>query len=407
MDSAGDGRRQGRLDAPPGIPEAVPTSGQIAILHLITELDTGGAQIALQRLLAGLDRARYSPAVACFYNGDSAVAQHIRALGVSVTDLGMTAKWRLDAFVRLYRLLQQQRPTILHTWMFHANVPGRVLGRLTGVPIVISSERTMGQEGGWRRWLNRITGPLPDRVACVSESVADFAARTIGIPPAKLVVIPNGIPLEDFQPGDRSRARVDLGIPLHAVVVGTVGRLRPVKGTSHLLEAWSRLASDHPNAILLLVGGGPQQAALERMSRRLGISEHVRFLGNRADVPALLRGMDVFVLPSLWEGMPNAALEAMAVGLPVVATAVGGTPEVVVDRVTGLLVPPGDPDALAESIARLLYDPDLRYKMGRAGRERVVNHFSVERTVERTTRLYELLLMEKGFLESRKVAPDD
>jgi sugar transferase (PEP-CTERM/EpsH1 system associated) len=379
----------------------------VRVLHLITELNIGGAEKVLSHLLSRLDRDRFAPAVACLYGGDGPVADEIRSLGIPVTDLGMTAKWRLDAFVRLYRLLHRQRPTILHTWMFHANVPGRVLGRLAGVPIVISSERTMGQEGGVRRWLNRITGPLPDRVACVSESVAEFAAQTIGIPPAKLAVIPNGIPLEDFQPGDRSSARVDLGIPLRVIVAGTVGRLQPVKGTSYLLEAWSRLASDYPDAILLLVGGGPQQAALEKKGRRLGISERVRFLGNRADVPDLLRGMDVFVLPSLWEGMPNAALEAMAVGLPVVATAVGGTSEVVVDGVTGLLVPPSDPDALAQSIARLLCDPDLRYKMGQAGRERVVNHFSVERTVEQTARLYEQLLVEKGILEFGKVSPDD
>jgi len=379
----------------------------VRVLHLITELNIGGAEKVLSRLLSRLDRDRFALAVACLYGRDGLVADDIRSLGISITDLGMTAKWRLDAFVRLYRLLHRQRPTILHTWMFHANVPGRVLGRLAGVPIVISSERTMGQEGGLRCWLNRVTAPLPDRVACVSESVAEFAAQTIGIPPAKLVVIPNGIPLEDFQPGDRSRARVDLGIPLRVVVAGTVGRLQPVKGTRHLLEAWSRLVSGHPDAILLLVGGGSQQAALERMSRHLGISEHVRFLGDRVDVPDLLRGMDIFVLPSLWEGMPNAALEAMAVGLPVVATAIGGTPEVVVDGVTGLLIPPGDPDALAQSIAHLLCDPDLRCRMGQAGRERVVNHFSVGRMVEQTTRLYERLLVEKGILEFGKVSPDD
>jgi sugar transferase (PEP-CTERM/EpsH1 system associated) len=371
---------------------------RVAVFQLITELDIGGAQFALLRLLAGLDRDRFAPAVACLYNGDGAVAQRIRALGVPVTDLGMTARWRWDAFGRLYRLLCHARPTILHTWMFHANIPGRVLGRLAGVPIVISSERTMGQEGRLRCWFNRITSPLPDRVACVSESVAEFAAQTIGIPPAQLAVIPNGIPLEDFHPAGRSKARADLGIPLRAVVVGTVGRLQPVKGTSYLLEAWALLASDHPDAILLLVGGGPQQAALERMSRRLGISERVRFLGDRADVPDLLRGMDVFALPSIWEGMPNAALEAMAVGLPVVATAVGGTAEVVVDGVTGLLVPPGNSDALAQSITCLLCDPALRHKMGQAGRERVVKHFSVGRMVEQTERLYEQLLVEKGIL---------
>ncbi|MBN1581059.1 MAG: glycosyltransferase, partial [Anaerolineae bacterium] len=112
-----------------------------AVFHLITELDVGGAQLALLRLLAGLDRERFAPTVACFYNGDALVAQRIRALGIPVTDLGMTARWRWDAFGRLYRLLRDERPAIVHTWMFHANLPGRVLGRLAGAPIVITSRR--------------------------------------------------------------------------------------------------------------------------------------------------------------------------------------------------------------------------------------------------------------------------
>jgi len=363
-----------------------------SVLYLITELDVGGAQTALLRLLAGLDRDHFSPTVACLYNGDATVARQIRALGIPVTDLGMTARWRWDAFWRLYRLLRRERPTILHTWMFHANVPGRVLGRLAGVPIIISSERTMGQERRWRYWLNRITDPLTDRVVCVSQRVADFAARTIGISRAKLVVIPNGIPLENFEPGDRSRARTDLGISPTACVVGTVGRLQPVKGTSYLLEAFAHLAPGYAEAILLLVGDGPQRTQLEEMAQRLGVSERVHFLGNRSDVCRLLQAMDVFVLASIWEGMPNAALEAMAVGLPVVATAVGGTPEAVADGETGLLVPSRDPDALAQAIARLLRDPELWRKMGQAGRRRVEQHFSVEQMVRRTESLYEELL---------------
>ncbi len=369
----------------------------VPILHLITELSTGGAQKALARLLACMDQQRFDSAVVCLYNGDKAVAQEIRALNIPVTDLGMSAKWRLDALWRLYRLLRRERPVILHTWMFHANIPGRVLGRLAGVPIIISSERTMGQEGPIRRWLNRTTAPLTDRVVCVSKSVADFAARVIGIPPAKLVVIPNGIPLGDFRPGDQAKARATLEMPPSALVVGAVGRLQPVKGIHYLLEAFARLASDHPEAILLLVGDGPQRAQLERLARHVGGSERVCFLGSRSDVPRLLQAMDIFVLPSIWEGMPNAALEAMAAGLPTVATAVGGTPEVVVDGVTGLLAPPCNPDALAQAIARLLRNPDLRRKMGQAGQERVEQHFSIKETVRRTETLYEALLREKGY----------
>jgi sugar transferase (PEP-CTERM/EpsH1 system associated) len=368
------------------------TSERVNVCYFITELDVGGAQTALLRLLAGLDRDRFLPTVVCLYNGDATIAQQIHALGIPVTDLGMAAKWRWDAFWRLYRLLRRDRPTILHTWMFHANIPGRVLGRLAGVPIVISSERTIGQERRWRYWLNRATAPLADRVICVAGGVADFAAQTIGISPDKLVVIHNGIPLGGFQPGDRIAARASLGISPSACVVGTVGRLHPVKGTSYLLQAFADLAPGHAEAILLLVGDGPQRAQLEGLARCLENPERVQFLGNRSDVPRLLQAMDVFVLASVWEGMPNVALEAMAVGLPVVATGVGGTPEAVVDGETGLLVPPRDPGGLARAITRLLRDPELRRKMGQAGRRWVEQHFSVERMVRQTERLYEELL---------------
>ena len=363
----------------------------IPILHLITELDIGGAQKALARLLAHIDRRRFAPAVVCLYNGDKAVAREIRALGIPVTDLGMTAKWRFDALWRLYRLLRREHPVILHTWMFHANIPGRVLGHLAGVPIVISSERTMGQESRFRYALNRLTHPLADRVVCVSQRVADFAAGVIGIPPQKLVVVPNGIPVEEFQMDNKAETRAALGISVTSLVIGTVGRLHPVKGTRHLIEAFAQCRTSC-QLVLLVIGDGPQRAQLESLAQRLGIADRVYFLGNRTDVPRLLQAMDVFVLPSEWEGMPNAALEAMATGLPVVATAVGGTPEVVVDGVTGLLVPPRNSEALAQAIAQLLADPELRRRMGQAGRERVEQLFSVEQMVRKTEALYEELL---------------
>lgn len=363
------------------------------VLHLITELSTGGAQRALARLLSHLDCQRFVASVACLYNGDEAVAREIRSMGIPVTDLGMTAKYRWDAFWRLYRLLQGERPTILHTWMFHPNIPGRVLGRLAGVPIIINSERTMGQERGWRYALNRLTHPLADRITCVSEQVADFVVQRIGVPREKTVVIPNGVESEEFDDLPTSeKARSALNLPPDKALVGTVTRLNEVKRVDVLLEASARLERTHT----VIVGDGPERRGQEAMAHRLGLAARVHFVGQQLDVRPWLAALDVFALSSDWEGMSNALLEAMAAGLPVVATAVGGTPEVVVDGVTGILVPPRDPDALAEAILRLLRDPDLRRSMGQAARARIEQHFSIEETVRRTEELYTTLLEQKG-----------
>jgi len=378
---------------------------KIKVTHLITELSTGGAQSALLRLLSHLDRTRFAPSVVCLYNGDGAVAEQIRELGITVTELGMTNKARLDAFARFYRLLRQERPLILHSWMFHANIPGRVFGRLARVPIIISSERTMGQEGQTRRRLNRLTAPLADRVICVSERVAEFAAHDIGISSQKLVVVPNGIDLARFSHlPSQAQARAAFNLPLEGplrqaqgTIVGAIGRPRPVKGYNFLLDAWAQVARAQPNAHLLFVGDGPDQPALKAQAKQLGLDECVTFLGDQLNIPHLLPALDILALPSLHEGMPNVALEAMAASLPVVGTAVGGTPEVVIDGESGLLVPCGEPQALADALRLLLQEPDLRHRMGQAGQKRIARHFSIDETVRKTEQLYEQLLMDKGY----------
>lgn len=364
------------------------------VFYLITELNVGGAERALARLLAGLDadpgdRGRFEPVVACLYGSQSSVAASIRALGIPVVDLEMTHKWRLDSLVRLYRLLRDERPDILHTRLFHANLTGRVLGRLAGVPVVISGERTMGMESRWRYLLNRLTLFLADRVVCVSEQVAAFCARRIGLAPDKTVVIPNGV---DFpEPSDlltQQIARESLGLPVDGVLIGTVARLDPVKRLDVLLSALALLEDAHA----LVVGYGPEEQRLRAMAEGLGLGARVRFVGYQEDVWPWLAACDVFALSSDWEGMPNAVLEAMGAGLPVVATAAGGTPDVVVDGETGLLVPPGDPAALAAALGRLIQDSELRRTMGAAGWRRARACFSVQQMVERTQALYVELL---------------
>jgi sugar transferase (PEP-CTERM/EpsH1 system associated) len=371
----------------------------IPIFHLITELDIGGAQNALLRLLAGLDRDRFSPTVACLYNGDRVVAQEIRRLGVPVADLGMTAKWRLDAFWRLYSLLRRQRPTILHTWMFHADLLGRVLGRLAGVPIIITSRRNENIGGALRERLNRWTAHLSDRVIAVCELVRQAEIKRTRVSPEHVVTIYNGVDVEQFSAVNvqaAARVRHIFDVPIDVLLVGSVGRLHPQKDFATLLAAITQVRKHIPTVRLLLVGDGELRDELESQARSLGLSEIVTFVGSRTDVPQILAAVDVFTLSSLWEGMSNAVLEAMAAELPVVATAVGGTPEVVVDGVTGLLVPPHDPTSLARALTTLLREPALRRKMGQAGRERVQEQFSVERMVCRTEALYTEVLRENS-----------
>jgi glycosyltransferase involved in cell wall biosynthesis len=214
------------------------------------------------------------------------------------------------------------------------------------------------------------------------------------LPADKLVLIYNGVELPEKPLTSPQEARVALNLPPDGLVIGTVSRLDPVKGVAFLVHAFSKVDRAH----LVVIGDGPERAALESLAGGLGVAGRVHWVGHRRNVPHLLPAFDLFVQPSLHEGLPNTILEAMAAGLPVVATAVGGTPEVVVDGVTGLLVPPRDPDALAQAIVRLLYTPDLRCRMGQAGRERVAQYFTVERMVEQTERLYERLLVEKGVI---------
>lgn len=362
------------------------------ICTLITELRIGGAQNVLYDTVTGLPSDHYRHLVVCLFGADQ-TAERLRAAGFQVVDLHMRSKLDVGVVWRLGRVLRDFDPHLLHSHMFHANLLARIVGRLTGVPRIVCTEHTMGQEGSVRRLLNRLTAPLADRITAVSEQVGTFAREGIGIPSDQVVVIPNGIDIDRCRSAlSPDQARAKLGLPPDQPVVGTVGTLRPVKGTDVLLRAFARLQESGPEAHLLVVGDGPEWDTLQALADELGIRDAITFTGNRSDIADLLAAMDLFVLSSHWEGLPIAALEAMAAGLPVVATAVGGTPGVVLDGKTGLLVPPSDPPALAGALQQLLSDPQQARTMGQAGRRRVEEQYTQQRMVERMEALYQELL---------------
>ena len=380
------GRRENRRrDVRSGIP----------VTHLITELDAGGAQTALARLLENMDRTRFTPSVICLYNGDKIAAERIRDLGVPVFDLGMKSVWSWNAVPRLYRILRRKRPRILHSWLFHADVLGRMVGRMARVPAIVSSRRSIVIGGRHRELIKRWTRTLDHKVIAACEAARRAEIENTRADPDKVVTIYGGLQPEEFDHVASDGVRREMGIPAEAAVVGTVGRLHPLKGHEHLLTALGQLRPDAPDVRALIVGSGELAGPLQRQAEEAGLRDRVIFCGQRADVRELLAALDVFVLPSLSEGLPNALLEAMASTLPVVATAVGGILELVVDGVTGRLVPPADAAAIARALREILAQPSRAQAMASAARQRVEERFSVDTTVRNVLAVYDELLRDR------------
>jgi len=371
----------------------------VNVLLLVTELNVGGAERVVAQLASGLSRDRYRVSVACLYD-PGPVADEIRSAGIPVFDLAMRGKWDVTVTGRFHRLLRHQRVDVLHSHLIHANLIAPFSGRLAGVPVVITTRHNVHIGPVWREWLNWCAKNGRDVAIAISEEVRATEVERSGAPPSSVVVIPNGISVDRFAAPDQAavtKLRRTWGVGADGFVIGTLARFHEQKGHRYLLDAQRIMLDRAPHTKLLLVGEGVLFESVRERASHLGIADSVILPGVRHEVPEILALLDLFVLPSLWEGLPISILEAMAAGKPVVATRVGGVPEVVVDGETGLLVPPRDPEALAGAIARLLRDPQLRHRMGQAGQERVREHFSVEQMVRRTETLYEELLEEKGY----------
>jgi len=351
------------------------------ILYLTTELDPGGAEKALYELVRRLDRRRFTPEVSCLA-GRGVVGRWLKADRVPVHYLAAgPATWPL-ALLRLHRLMRRGRFDLVHTFLFHANVFGRVAARLAGVRRVVSSVR-VEEPRGHHQALNALTWRLADRIVCVSQSTAEFFAARAHAHPTRLAVIPNGVDTTRFAPG-----RPSAGVPL----VLSVGRLDRQKGYDVLIEAVRRCKDAGTPMRVAIAGDGPDRAALQKQISSRGLTGTVELLGRRDDVPDLLASAHLFVSASRWEGMPNAVLEAMAAGLPVGATAAGGTRELVVHGATGILAPPGNAESLAQAMALVLGDAALGRRMGALARERVEQHFTWEHTAQQHEALYRELL---------------
>jgi L-malate glycosyltransferase len=295
---------------------------------------------------------------------------------------------------RLYRVLRDLRPHIVQTHNWGTLLEGVVAAKLAGVPIVVHAEHGTIQ-GGWGRLvIQRFLWRAVHKVLCVSQAHRQRLAETVQFPYDRLTLILNGVDVQAFtpRPADKDTIRAEMGLELDPIYIGTVGNLRPVKNQVLLLQAAQQVCARYHNVRVVIIGEGPLRGQLVRTAEALGIQKQVCWLGARADIPELLNALDIFVLPSLSEGLPMSVLEAMACGLPVVATDVGGIPEVVVHGHTGLLVSSQDVQQLTAALETLVQQPCMRLTLGRQGRERVVEHFSLQRMVHDYQLLYESLM---------------
>jgi glycosyltransferase involved in cell wall biosynthesis len=370
----------------------------IRIGYVIDSLSRDGTQTFLVNLVKGLAERDYEQRVYCLNNVVN--ADILRALTDSrahVVVIGKVQLATLIGFSRLFIEFRRWRPVIVQTFLPFGDTIGRALAHAASVPILVSSIRCRNiNKSWWQFLLDRMTIRWVDRVIFNSQQVIPFALSYEGVRAEQAVYIPNGVSFEQQSRSlDALGIRSKLGISPAARVIGTVGRLSPQKGHRYLLSAFAQVLAQVPSAVLLVIGDGPLRSELAEEARQLEIAERVHFLGQRGDVPDLLACMDVYVQSSLFEGMPNAVMEAMAAGKPVIATAIDGTKELISDGETGWLVEPSDAKAMAEGIVTVLKNPTEARRRGAAAAQRVRTDFSLERMVNAYDQLYRSLLSEK------------
>ena len=374
------------------------------ILHVIDHLGSGGAQEAVCQLVKYGQTERFQSEVVALH-GFGHYWEVLRSWGVPVHTLvpqGFARAAIPFIFLRLFLLLARNRYDVVHTHLIGANVLAAPLAALYRVPVRFTHDQTHDDVRDYsflHRWLDTLANRLNHHVIAVSSSIRAFLRRQEGIPAEKISVIYNSVDLQRFSPnidpsGSRA-ARHQWDLPTDALIVGGVGRLHYQKNFPLFLEVAAEVCTRIPQALFVIAGEGPERANLEEMSQRLGIASRVRFLGFVRNMPELYQSLDLLVLTSHFEGTPLTVLEAMAMGVPVVASQVDGVAEVLEDGRDGILVPPGSRDLFVKGICLVLQDQPLWQQLPRAGQEKARQRYSAKAMVRQVERLY-LQYLENG-----------
>jgi glycosyltransferase involved in cell wall biosynthesis len=368
----------------------------IKILQLLVTMPVGGAEIMVADIATSLDPERFAVVTACL-GQPGPMGEELRSRGRQVISLGLDIKQAgtFSLVGRVRELLQEIRPDILHTHLYHANLYGRLAARGLGLSGVVATVHNIYARVKLHRSLaNFLLARLSDYVLVFSPQVREDVWRYDLVPEARLRLLTPGVRLNDLHTGEsKEEARRHLGIS--GFCLGNVARLEEQKGHDDLLAALQQVKGSIPDLTVLLVGAGSRQEYLQGLTQELGLSEVVRFLGTRRDIPRILRALDAFIMPSRWEGIPLTLLEAMGCALPVISTRVGRAPEIIRDGVNGRLTPVGEPAALAAGILELYREPGKREQWGQEARRTVEEKYTLKHFMEQFAAIY-LELYEQG-----------
>lgn len=377
-------------------------NGKIRVLQFLNESVRAGAEEVAFEIFRRLDPQKYRSYLVCPPALGKAFSSDWQGENTVIHELRLDDPWQLTQARQFISFLRKEKIDVVHAHMIRGALAAVPLARLAGVPVVVHTchGREVWRKGWIKRqfWIDRRIADWSDATIAVSESTASHLVQEKKLDPRKVKVIRNGRTINGFKPdvASQNELRIALGIQPEASVVGVFARLEPQKAHKYLVEALPSILRQVPRLKVLFVGDGGLRRELEEHVARLGLKDVVVFTGYRHDSMELMSLCDLVVLPSIHEGMPLVPIEAAALGKAVVATAVEGTKEVVVDGEAGILVPPQQPRPLADAITRLLLNPAERARMGEQGRTRAKEEFTLERQIQVTADFYDGLLATHG-----------
>ncbi len=367
----------------------------IKLLHIQKITGICGSENHLLALLPRLDRSKYTVDFLALTEPEKPMDEYLARLesaGVGTARLNIARNISPGLVIRLYRFICREKYDLVHTHLVHADLYGALAARMAGAKLISSKHACNEFRRGIVGPVDRLAANRAARVITISRAIKEFYLEVEGIPDGKMELIHYGLEPAGLKKNGGAGIRKQFAIPSATKVLINVGRLIPFKDQGRLLEAMTELQRDDYQVELWLVGDGPLEEELKLRARTLGINKSVRFLGFRPDVSSLLQAADIFVFPSYNEGFGLAILEAMACGLPIVASRARAIPELVLHQQTGLLVAPGDSRGLADAVKRLLDNPAFGRQLGALGRQRVKEEFSIPRMVHHTEAVYEQVL---------------
>ena len=371
--------------------------GLIKVTQIIHSLNPGGLENGIINLVNNMDDFKFENTICCLTQGGDFEKRLNKNIKVSKMFKKPGNDYQL--YIKLIKYLKEIKPTIVHTRNW-AGMDGIIAAKMARVPIIIHGEHgfeitDLTGQNKKRKFIRKLVlSTMVDKIVTVSKNLKNRLINEIKIKPEKIIHIPNGVDTNKFNIYKKEFTRKKFGFKKEDFIIGIVARLDPIKNHKTLISAFKEIVTIHPNTNLIIVGDGPLRNKLENQTYQLGIKNKIIFMGERSDVPEILRTFDVFVLPSLNEGMSNTILEAMATGIPVIALNVGGNPELVINRETGFLFPTNDVESLVQKIKTYILHPELKQKHGYNARKRAEEKFSLDQMVQRYEELY-LELVER------------